>query len=113
MTADLQPDKPVAGWYKVRLVRGGPWVGVRVWFGPPLDPETGEELDRSPRWQAVQDGAFVDVWRLWPGCALHPIDEAEYAFRCARSEHAKRFAPHEPEASPTSAIDLNRLAPLF
>ena len=27
----IQGDAPVAGFYKTKLVHGGPWVGVRIW----------------------------------------------------------------------------------
>ena len=46
-------DTPIPGFYRMRLRSGGQPVGVRVWFGPPADPVTGEELDRSWRWQAT------------------------------------------------------------
>ena len=33
---------PVAGYYRARLVSGGVRGGVRLFYGPPKDPVTGE-----------------------------------------------------------------------
>ena len=46
-------ETPQAGWYAFRLVAGGHKVAVRIWFGAPHDPVTGEEMDRHWRWQAT------------------------------------------------------------
>lgn len=104
-----EPDKPVAGFYQTRLVRGGPFVAVRVWFGQPYDPATGEYCDRSYRWRAAIDGEQVDVWRVWPACSGRPISEGEYRYLRTMSAHAKTYEPMMPEASPRKPIDWNRL----
>lgn len=86
-------DQPVAGFYRHRL-RGGSIVGgVRIWFGAPLDPVTGEELDRSHRWQAEFDGEPADFDDVWPVCASDPITEMQYRALCARREWARQNAP--------------------
>jgi len=84
----VTPDMvPVAGFYKTRWSDpkapwvapiNRPWVAVRIWFGPPHDPTTGEVMDRSYRWQAIRSGTFVELDWVWPHCARHPISEAEY-----------------------------------
>lgn len=38
-------------YYRARLVKSGPYVGVAVWFGLPF--VDGEEIDRSPRLQTL------------------------------------------------------------
>ena len=35
-------DEPECGWYKRRLVKGGPWVPVRIYVDREIDPITGE-----------------------------------------------------------------------
>jgi hypothetical protein len=52
-----------SGFFKVRLVKGGRMVGMRIWWGPPPDPEDPRRvLDRSPRWQMqVNGGEIVSV----------------------------------------------------
>jgi hypothetical protein len=79
----FDPDVPTAGFYRARLVRGGPFVALRFWLGLPFDPETGEELDRTPRWQCRLNGVeLVDVFRFWPGCARDPISREEHDRLC-------------------------------
>jgi hypothetical protein len=74
----FEPDLPVAGFYRVRLRRGAADSAIRIWLGPPRDPETGEPMpDRSPVWQAELNGQAVDVFTYWPGCARERISEAE------------------------------------
>ncbi|MGB0854915.1 MAG: hypothetical protein ACPGSI_16585 [Pikeienuella sp.] len=33
---------PECGWYKTKLVKGGPWVPVTIWCDQEIDPDTGE-----------------------------------------------------------------------
>ena len=106
--APVDANKPIAGFYRMKLVRGGPWLAVKLWHGPPNDPETGEELDRSHRWQALLDGAEVEVWRVWPSCAVEPISESDYGFMLANSAWVKQHSPEEPAANPSQPIDLMR-----
>lgn len=84
---------PVAGYYRFRLRAGGIIGGVRLWYGPPHDPVTGEEMDRGWRWQAEFDGEPVDFDRVWPACADAAITEAEYRALVARREWARTNAP--------------------
>lgn len=77
-TAGHDPDQPVAGFYRMRLRSGGITVGVRLWFGAPREPWTGDEMDRAPRWNASINGEWAEVADVWPRCAGEPIDEAEH-----------------------------------
>lgn len=99
-------DIPAAGFYRIRLTRGGIWVPVHIWHGPPHDPETGEKLDRSYRWQAKRNGEYVDVSEVWPWCAKEPITEEEYHYMLATKNWAETNAPESPEAQPRRKIDL-------
>ncbi len=54
------------------------WLGVRIWYGPPFDPDTGDELDRSHRWMAIQDGYEIDPFEVWPWCCHRPITTERY-----------------------------------
>lgn len=73
----FDPDAPISGFYRHRLRSGGVAVAIRIWFGPPCEPWTGEEMDRAPRWNASVNGAWIDVEEVWPACADAPIDEQE------------------------------------
>jgi hypothetical protein len=73
------PDIPVAGYYQIKLRKGGPPVALRFWFGPPVDRDTLETLDRSPGWFCTINGAdVVEAAYFWPECARQPISIAEY-----------------------------------
>jgi hypothetical protein len=104
---------PTAGFFRHRLRSGSVDVGIRIWFGPPADPVTGEELDRSWRWQAQANGDPIDFDRVWPECARVPITEAEYRRFCARQRWAATNAPESAYAEPTRRLDLlSRSTPL-
>jgi hypothetical protein len=103
----------VAGFFRFRLRAGSVIGGVKIWHGPPLDPITGEELDRSHRWQALFDDEPVDFDRVWPACTGSPITEAEYRALVARREWARQHAPDSAYAKPGKRIDpLSRATPL-
>lgn len=91
--AGFDPDVPTAGFYRMRLRSGGAFVGVRIWYGQPLDPDTREPMDRSLRFQAEINGRYAELDRVWPGCARDPIDEAEYRHLIKVQKWANQHAP--------------------
>lgn len=103
---------PVAGFYQGKLRSGAVLVGIRLWFGPPRDPVTGEELDRSPRWQAEANGEYVEFDDVWPACARDPITEEQHQFYVQRQRWAERNAPTSSFANPRKRHDpLTSLLP--
>lgn len=102
----FNPDIPIAGFYKMRLRSGAVFVGIRIWFGPPLDPVTREELDRSLRWQALANDRDIDLSRVWPKCADMPIDAGEYAYLTSLEQWGREHAPNSPQANPNQPINL-------
>lgn len=110
----IDPETPIAGFYRMRLGAGTVAVGIRLWFGPPHDPVTGEELDRSWRWQAqADDGAMLDMARVWPSCAKNPITEADFKARQHRTAWAQQAAPQSAYADRRRKYDpLSRATPL-
>ena len=99
------PDTPVEGFYRTRLRSGAVYVGVRIWWGQPLDPVTLDPLDRSLRWNACVNGRPVDLERVWPRCADDPISGAEYAYLSTLQDWAQEHAPDTPIADPTKRVD--------
>ncbi|MDQ5977524.1 MAG: hypothetical protein QG602_496 [Verrucomicrobiota bacterium] len=97
-TGGIDVSTPVAGYYRCRVGAGTVKGAVRIWFGPPHDPVTGEELDRSHRWQATFDGEPVDFDRVWPTCAADVLTEQEYQFLINRREWARKHAPESAHA---------------
>lgn len=111
-------DQPVAGFYRARLVKGGPWVPVRIWFGPPPDPDDpdGPPLDRSHRWQAIVGDDLVtghDVQDVWIRASGEPVDRQRYDYMRAVRDWAMRADPSAPEANPTKPVNLRTMRPLF
>ncbi|HEX7856219.1 MAG TPA: hypothetical protein VF503_21290 [Sphingobium sp.] len=103
---------PTAGFYKMKLRSGGHPVGIKVWFGAPLDPVTGEELDRGHRWQALANDRAIDLDRVWPRAGHEPIDAAEYRYLADLQSWAEKNAPDSPQANPHRRIDpLTSLVP--
>lgn len=98
-------SEPVEGFFRHRLRSGAVRVGVRIFHGPPLDPITGEELDRSWRWQAEVNGEPAEIDRVWPQCTGEPISEAEYRRYCDLQKWAREQAPDSAYADPSRRID--------
>lgn len=127
MSAPASVDEPVAGFYAMRLRRGGLEVAVRIWFGLPI--VDGEEQDRAPQWCCEIDGTadFVErddatgyrchvarsVWECWPFCAGHPISKTEYEFLLRRKAWAVEHAPEHPAANPRKRVDVRTMKPMF
>lgn len=105
--------------FRARLAKLGPFVGVKVFFGPPL--VDGELLDRSPRLQAQvevettgravlhlgEDGVPVEI----DGLTLRNIEgctEAVYRFLVADAAHAREWRPDHPKANPRKPVDWLR-----
>lgn len=96
---------PIAGFYRTTLRSGGAPVGIRIWFGAPHDPVTGEELDRSPRWQAHCNGEYIEINRVWPHCARQPITEIDYNRHCIKQSWARDNLPDDALADPKNKVD--------
>lgn len=111
-------DMPEPGWFRMRLVRGGPFVPARISYGPTLDPQTGEALDRSWLWSCDINDECDWNPRPTPGAnVLHVwtsgerIDQGEYDYLVEMVRHAKLYRPEAPEAMPTRAVNLRAMNP--
>lgn len=106
----------MTSYWRCRFVKGGVFVGVKTWFGPPL--VDGEELDRSPRWQclvrnettarAVLFGDETPIEIEGKDMTLRNLEritEKEYRYLVDHAEYATKHAPHLPDAAPRQAID--------
>lgn len=127
MIEPVQAWPPIAGYYATSLVRNGPRVPVRIWFGPPV--VDGEEQDRAPRWCVEIDGqtdrverndetgyrcrVALDPMAVWPYCAREPIDVATYRYMVAHGQWARDHSPGHPKAQPRQPIDFNTLPVRF
>jgi hypothetical protein len=99
-------DVPEEGYYLTRLVRGGPKVPVRIWHGPPPDPDNpGQVLDRSWRWQCLVDNKEADPFEIWPYVAGRRIDRYEYEARLAGKAWDRLYDPGSPFLDPDRPIN--------
>lgn len=110
---DLHNDDPQAGFYRTRLVRGGIFVGVRVWMHQEIDPETGELCD-DERLRAEINGIEVeDVAESWSRFCDQPITEDEFDYLEQRRVWSLYYAPDDPAANPRRAVDWRKILPEF
>jgi hypothetical protein len=107
--APRRVDLPQPGLFKIRLVRGGPWVAAEI------------AQDEAGRWSATIDGAAADshpdpaqaegVFRIWHYGSV--IDASEHAFLTERARWARTHAPDSPEANPKRPISVGAMPPAF
>lgn len=108
--AGLRParheDDPQCGFYKTRVVRGGPLVGVAIWLEQDIDPETGE-LTAPETLAAICNGVTRRpdwIRRNWT--YFRPISDADY-------DALIGFQASIPEMAATNArLDLAAMAPI-
>lgn len=106
----VDADVPEAGFYRMRLRRGGMLVGVRIFYGQTKDPESGEPIERWA-WQAEINGEPTEIPRVWPMCSHERVDQAEYEYLVSLQDWGRRHDPDGFHANPTRKVDLLR-APL-
>lgn len=116
------PDfPPSTRFYQGRLRKGGPFVGVAVWEGPPW--VDGEEVDRSPRLQALVRTETtsraviimgvdtpVEVDGVWLQNVTRTT-KANYLDLIEHAEWATAHSPSSPDADPTVAVDFSKYVP--
>ena len=99
-------EVPQAGYYKRRLIKGGPWVPVAIWIEQKVDPETGELLDPEVIKCAV-DGKIADPVSQWGYVCADPISETDYKRLADKVKSEMRDGSH----APYRPIDLLRVDP--
>lgn len=106
--------------YAVKLHKDGVNVGLCLEFGPPRDPETGDELDRSWLWRAFRDGAPEPIENCViefdsdgePVVKGEPVDELEYERLVQDRAWARKYTPNDPAANPRKAVDIAKMPPI-
>ena len=116
------PDfPPSTRFYQARMAKMAPFVGVAVWEGPPwID---GEEIDRSPRLQALVRTETtaravllmgvdtpVEIEGIWLR-NFEKTTKANYLYLVSHAEFSTAYAPSNPDAAPTEAVDFHKLTP--
>lgn len=96
-------EEPRAGFYRRRLVKGGPFVPVHIWIEAERD-DAGDLLSDEVV-KCTVDGRLADVEATWSYCAGSPISEAEFDYLSRVSSFAKTSDNREPLANPRKPID--------
>lgn len=127
MTDSRDISAPAPGYFKTRMIKGGPFVGARIYrpcsctvVGTPDDFEDSgaAEHDWTPacdRYSNILNaeiaGKPVDVSQVWE--RGQRIAKAEYDYLMADMAWALENSPEDPMAKPRESIDLNKLASIF
>lgn len=101
-----------AGFYKRKLVKGGPFVPARIWLHQETDPETGE-LVADEVYLCEVDGKRLDAEEQWTWLCSRPITEAEFNFMSADASWCQENAPEAPQANPRAPVASRAIPPLF
>lgn len=89
LPVDRHDGIPEAGWFRMRRVKGGPFVPVQIVCERDLDDETGE-LAAPERLVAIFDGTRCAAASIWT--YVEPISRAEYLALVERARTDERMA---------------------
>jgi hypothetical protein len=98
MSVPADPLDASPGYFKTRLVKGGPFVPCRMWTVEDRDPETGE-LQDDVKYFAEVNGERVDP-NMPPGWPWRVIDKSEFDYMIRHAEWCCQYSPDEPAANP-------------
>lgn len=88
----MHEGTPECGWFKTRIVKGGPWVAVEIGVEREIDIETGE-LASDERLVASVDGERRNPASIWTH--LTPISREEFeALKQRQSDLPEMQATH-------------------
>jgi hypothetical protein len=108
-------------YWAVRYIKGGPVIGAKSFYGPPL--VDGEFLDRGYRWQVLlrNETTARAIYMGEPcpieieGIGIRNIEattRANYEYLVAHSAFSTAHAPENPDASPTEAVNFDKYIPI-
>lgn len=84
---------PQPGYYRARMVKGGPFVPVRIWLDQSIDADTGE-LTAPEELRAERNGWPIAPEAVWLSCRpvtqqdFHALVEAHAAEDVMAATHA-------------------------
>lgn len=96
---------PAAGYFKRRLVKGGPFVPARIWLVEHICPHTGDYMADTD-YRCEVNGQPRDAFDQWAWLCSHPISRADYRYMVADAAYARDHAPNDPKATPAAAVDF-------
>lgn len=98
----IDGNEPQVGWYKRRLVKGGPWVPARIWLVQHIEDGC---LVGDSSIQCEVNGKYADAEQEWTWLCRNPISEAEFNYLTAAIQWSRDYAPDEPMANPHQPVD--------
>ena len=99
------PELPQCGFYRRKLVKGGPWVAARIWRDPEQDYETGKPTGQDVL-RCMVGTERRDPVAEWGRLCNQPIKREDYSYEIADADHAKKWRPGDPKANPRKPINL-------
>lgn len=102
-------DQPEPGWYKRKLVKGGPFVPARIWLRQEVD-EAGELLDDEILLCEV-NGTPRDPYDEWNWLCANPISEEDYDHMRDLKQWAAYHSPNDPSVNARKPVDWATIAP--
>jgi len=106
---EIHDGDPQCGWYRTRLVKGGPYVPAVIWCHQPVDQSgrlTDDEVFKCKIYRKV-----FDPMTAWTWLAHDPITESAYLYLYQKLEWAAIHEPDSPEANPDFTIQWGKIAP--
>lgn len=71
----IHEGDPNAGYYKTKLVRGGHWIPVAIWWSI---PKGAEKVPENERLFAKQGQKIVNPFDIWTRVCTKPITSEKY-----------------------------------
>jgi hypothetical protein len=97
----IRDGEPQPGYYRTKLVKGGPWVPARIWVEREFD-EDGEQVNED-KFRCVIGDAEADPMQKWVWLSGHPISLADY----------KQMRSQTNQLPATQAVNLATMPPVF
>jgi 5'-3' exonuclease len=101
------PRDPQDGFFKTKVVRGGPWVPARVWRDEEVDFVTGAKTGFDIV-KCEVDGKPRNPLSAWIAIAKMPISATDFDHMVALASWSKKYAPTSAEANTGIPIDWNK-----
>ncbi|MEM7045959.1 MAG: hypothetical protein AAF543_24365 [Pseudomonadota bacterium] len=95
-----------AGWFKLRLVKGGPWIPVHIWLEQITDGEG--RLAAPEEYRCTVNGKTRNPHRVFFDKNLIPIAVAEFDRMAAHIEWCGSNRPLDPVMFPDSPVPISK-----
>ena len=101
-------DQPQPGFYKRKLTKGGPYIGVMLFYSCPFffADDGNVTVERSRPLLCQVNGEWADPFTEWSWIAGNRITEAEFRYLLADADHAQQYRPAAPRANPRQTVDF-------